>query len=300
MGEIYRLDFPNGKSYIGLSAVTAAARFYGHKRRAEQGSTKGILYNAWRKYGEPTLVVLAIVENSELAATEIRAIAAFNTISPNGYNLSFGGDTSPVLNKEVRAKIKVSMEARWKDPEFQENRNLVSKIKQSSSMKARWKDPEYRAKTLPSRIKQWKDPEYRNKLLSQRNDPKNRVANSERLKALWQDPEYRSKQMAKKNNPEYRAAQSARAKLQMQDPEYKDNLLGKNNAMNRRECREKLKATLAKPEIKARQSAASTATGKNPISMAKKSASLKACWQDPEYRAKRKRQMALRRERAKA
>lgn len=103
MGELYRLDFANGKSYIGISEVSSAARFHGHRCRAKKGG-KTPLYTAWRKHGEPKLAVLAILENRELASTEIRAIAAFKTLVPHGYNVSVGGDISPMTNPEVAAR----------------------------------------------------------------------------------------------------------------------------------------------------------------------------------------------------
>lgn len=106
MGQLYKLDFPNGKSYVGITTKTAADRFSGHRVRCR--SAKGsdaTLYHAWRKHGEPKLVVLAVVEDADLPATEIRAIKAFNTLVPNGYNVTEGGDTSPMTLPEIAAKV---------------------------------------------------------------------------------------------------------------------------------------------------------------------------------------------------
>lgn len=106
MGQLYKLDFPNGKSYIGITTKTASERFAGHRVRCR--SAKGndaALYHAWRKHGEPQLAVLAIVEDADLPAAEIRAIRVFNTLVPNGYNMTPGGDVSPLSDPLIAAKL---------------------------------------------------------------------------------------------------------------------------------------------------------------------------------------------------
>lgn len=103
MGELYKLEFASGKSYIGITTKTARERFHGHRCRAAKGD-RTALYNAWRAHGEPKLTVLAVLENSELASTEQRAILAYNTFVPGGYNSTPGGDVSPMLNAETRMK----------------------------------------------------------------------------------------------------------------------------------------------------------------------------------------------------
>jgi group I intron endonuclease len=106
MGQLYKLDFANGKSYIGITTRSAEERFQGHRARCR--STKGgdtAMYRAWRKHGEPVLTVLAVVEDCDLAETEMRAIKVFNTLAPNGYNVTEGGDTSPMILPHVAAKV---------------------------------------------------------------------------------------------------------------------------------------------------------------------------------------------------
>lgn len=107
MGELYKLDFASGKSYIGITEKTAAQRFKGHQTSFRLGAT-ALVYRAWRKYGEPKLTVLAVLEDCELSPSEIRAIAIFKTISPHGYNLSEGGHLAPSKHPEVAAKISKS------------------------------------------------------------------------------------------------------------------------------------------------------------------------------------------------
>lgn len=104
MGELYRLSFPTGKCYIGITVGTARDRYSAHRAAARKG-VKTPVYGAWRKHGEPKLEVLAILENHCLGETEQRAIAAFKTMVPNGYNVSPGGDISPMKDPVVAAKV---------------------------------------------------------------------------------------------------------------------------------------------------------------------------------------------------
>ena len=108
MGHLYRLDFPNGKSYVGITTKTPEERFAGHKKFSA-GKSSLAIHKAWRKHGEPQLVVLAVLEDADLPAAEIRAIKAFNTLVPNGYNLALGGQMCPLLNPVVAAKVSASM-----------------------------------------------------------------------------------------------------------------------------------------------------------------------------------------------
>jgi len=110
MGHLYKLDFPNGKSYIGISFKNAQGRFDRHRKNAtgNNSNDQHALYNAWRKYGEPKLTVLAVVENSLLHETEIKAIAVYKTKSPDGYNLTRGGEGVVGLMRSMESRAKMS------------------------------------------------------------------------------------------------------------------------------------------------------------------------------------------------
>ena len=124
MAELYRLDFPNGKSYIGATRVTAAKRFKAH-RCAARNSWKGIVYQAWRRDGEPKLVVLAVLSEEDLYAAEARAVAIFGTQYPAGYNMTPGGDIPPSLTPSVANKIREKLRGR-KIPEEQKRRQAAT------------------------------------------------------------------------------------------------------------------------------------------------------------------------------
>lgn len=108
MGALYKLDFTSGKSYVGITAGLALSRFKGHAIAAKQGSTLAV-HSAWRKYGVPVLTVLAILRREDLLNAERRAVHVFGTISPNGYNMTPGGESNPMLIPELAAKVSATM-----------------------------------------------------------------------------------------------------------------------------------------------------------------------------------------------
>lgn len=150
MGQVYKLEFASGKSYIGITTKTAVERFAGHRDSVVKGS-KNPVHCAWRKHGEPVLTVLAVVEYRDLAETEIRAIKAFNTLVPNGYNVLEGGQTSPLLNPEVAAKISRLMagNTRGKGKKLGDDnpaKRPEVRAKISAAMKVRVFTPEHKAR----------------------------------------------------------------------------------------------------------------------------------------------------------
>lgn len=106
MGALYQIAFPNGKRYIGVCKGLARHRFAQHKWNANNGS-KFALHNAIRKYGHENAVVkiLAFGEWNYLLEIEQKAIAKYGTKSPNGYNMTDGGDGIRGLTEEARKKI---------------------------------------------------------------------------------------------------------------------------------------------------------------------------------------------------
>lgn len=93
MGCLYQIEFPNGKSYIGITVGTAEARLSEHLYNAKRGIDRGV-YRAIRKYGESALKIktLAIGGWDYLVALEKKTIAAFGTFGCGGYNMTEGGE----------------------------------------------------------------------------------------------------------------------------------------------------------------------------------------------------------------
>ena len=102
--EAYALTFPSGKQYIGIAA-DAQRRYRKHRTSLRTGSQLAV-YRAWRKHGEPEMRVLAVCPDRKYASDlEKKAIAAFGTMVPHGYNLTSGGENGYGFSEETRAKI---------------------------------------------------------------------------------------------------------------------------------------------------------------------------------------------------
>ena len=112
MGYLYSLDFSNGKSYIGITSKTVEHRYDNHRRAAVFNNSQLLVHKAWRKHGAPIVKIMAIANTDYLLDLEIKAIKHFDTLSPNGYNLSYGGEMSPMLNPDVAIKVSQALKGR--------------------------------------------------------------------------------------------------------------------------------------------------------------------------------------------
>lgn len=107
MGVLYKLTFPNGKVYIGMTTLSLRKRLYCHKFKSKSERPKLPIHRAWKLHGEPISEVLAIVEDYDLPDTEMRAIQIFNSYGVGGYNSTPGGETSPMNVPEVVEKVRL-------------------------------------------------------------------------------------------------------------------------------------------------------------------------------------------------
>jgi group I intron endonuclease len=91
----------NDKQYVGKTASDADNAAWASKRRWRQHVTytkrkgKGALSAAIIKYGEDAFSVVTIGyydSYDKLTEAEVRYIAQYNTVAPNGYNLTVGGE----------------------------------------------------------------------------------------------------------------------------------------------------------------------------------------------------------------
>jgi hypothetical protein len=90
---IYRVtNMINGKQYIGQTSRTLEKRWIEH---CSASSGCVALHNAILKYGRENFKVEQIdiaLDQVELDYKEIKYIELYNTLAPNGYNLTKGGD----------------------------------------------------------------------------------------------------------------------------------------------------------------------------------------------------------------
>jgi group I intron endonuclease len=115
MGIIYKITNKiNGKSYIGQSqqSDTLIKKSVLEYNRIKEhiwsiSKSNGILYRAIRKYGLEnfSIEILRWADNSVCDFWEIYYISKYDTLAPNGYNLSEGGRNAGV-HQDTREKLR--------------------------------------------------------------------------------------------------------------------------------------------------------------------------------------------------
>ncbi|AGE51517.1 GIY-YIG catalytic domain-containing endonuclease [Paramecium bursaria Chlorella virus CvsA1] len=93
---VYFIISPKGKIYIGYTKLGADKRFERHVENSRKEKKQCVaLEEAIRKYEPGNMTVIEVrkcYSKEEAKYWEIRYIATKNTLSPNGYNLTRGGD----------------------------------------------------------------------------------------------------------------------------------------------------------------------------------------------------------------
>jgi hypothetical protein len=153
-GYIYKIEFPNGKHYIGLTTTSLKQRQEEHKKCAKSGDTK-CLYNALRKYEIVDTFELIEIDTAdtleELCEKEIEYILTYNSYYKYccGYNMTYGGEGNNgyVFTEEDRKKNSERMKKYFENPE---KRQEMSKTKKQYYEE----NPEAR-KEISERLKQY-------------------------------------------------------------------------------------------------------------------------------------------------
>lgn len=130
------------KKYVGVTSQHFEKRFTAHKWYARKNGRCSALYAAMRKYGDQAFSVELIEECSsfeEMNEREIYWIAKLGTLSPDGYNLTTGGDAGKpceMVAKMASERLKgkpmpesnyKALQKVWADPAWQERRRLAVK-----------------------------------------------------------------------------------------------------------------------------------------------------------------------------
>ena len=136
MGYVYKIiNTVNNKAYIGVSIhepekKRIKAHLSGHGNR--------YLKNAVKKYGKDAFtyeILEANVFDEFLPDLEVAYIEKFNTVAPNGYNLTHGGEKNKKPSAETRRKQSEASRGRKHSEE------TLRKISEIS--KRNWENPEY-------------------------------------------------------------------------------------------------------------------------------------------------------------
>ena len=190
-GIIYRAVSPSGKAYIGQTVRTLKQRRAQHYQK---GTACTLLRKAVIKHGKDAIqweVIACAWDKDGLDFAERTLIAQHGTLTPNGYNLTTGGE-SATYSKEAREKISKSNKISHSTPE--------AKAEMSARSRAFWKNPGHREKISAAVRKAWQDPKRRAKV-------------SAAAKKQWSDPETRAIMERAFSNPRYRALQALKMRL---------------------------------------------------------------------------------------
>lgn len=241
--SLYQILFPNGKRYFGITS-NPRRRWNEHKRAAERQNQRPV-YRAIRKYHPENIVfsILAVGQEGYIAELEIKAIATFDA-QKNGYNVSLGGELSPMLTEVTRKKQSATLTGFKHTDEARENMRL-SQIgrKHSAETKAKIGAIHKGKKISADQVKAMIDgrkpitEETRAKLSKARKGTIFTVEHREKISAS---------NRATMSTPEYKAKRSAASKA-MQTPEMK---VKKSAAV---------RAAFQRPEVRARHAAAMAA-----------------------------------------
>ena len=107
MGYIYKItNMQNNKIYVGKTTTCIRDRFSKHVYEANTPNTKGysfILHKAMRKYGIENFQIEQIedVDNDLINEREIYWIKFYNSMIPNGYNMTLGREGSVKIDYEI-------------------------------------------------------------------------------------------------------------------------------------------------------------------------------------------------------
>jgi predicted GIY-YIG superfamily endonuclease len=211
-GYIYKIEFPNGKHYIGLT-TSLEQRTKEHKRCAKSDNTF-CLYKALRKYDMVDTFELIEIDTAdtleELYEKEMNYIQIYNSyyIFGKGYNMTYGGDGTHgyIYTEKDKEKMRES-----RKKYFEENPDALKKM--SEVTKKQWENLEIRKQMCESHKKYFEEnPEARNQIKEtmKKHYENNPEAFKERIEKVKQHYE---------DNPEARQKMSEIKKKQFKNPE---------------------------------------------------------------------------------
>ena len=179
-GYIYKIVFPNGKHYIGLTTTSLEQRTKEHKCLAKNGDTK-CLYNAIRKYDMVDTFELIEIDTAdtleELCEKEIGYIIEYNSyyMNRNGYNMTYGGDGTNgyVFTEEDNRKNSERLKKYYQE-------NPEARQQASEAQKKRFENPEARQQASEAQKKRFENPEAKQKIVKHRKNIMKKIQTREK------------------------------------------------------------------------------------------------------------------------
>ena len=227
-GYIYKIVFPNGKHYIGLTTTSLGERQTQHKQTAKKGDIR-CLYNALRKYDMVDTLELIEIDTAdtleELCEKEIGYILKYNSyyMNKNGYNMTHGGEgTNGYIYTEEDNKKNSERQTKY------HKNNPDAGKEHSKKLKKRCENPEEIQRMSDISKKHWDNPDAREKQserqkLHFKEHPEARERMSEISKTHWENPEARVKMSETitryYNDPEAKKKCSEAQKKRFENPD---------------------------------------------------------------------------------
>jgi group I intron endonuclease len=144
---VYRaINIKNGKQYIGYTTRCLDERKKEHLYKSRSNSSNHYYYlfkQAIRKYGIDSFkweILETCTSVEECCIKEIYYIDKYKTISPNGYNLTIGGNGG-IQSKETKLKISESVKKYW-----QINKEKNSLVSASKETRKEWAKKSWQTK----------------------------------------------------------------------------------------------------------------------------------------------------------
>ncbi len=182
---IYSIEI-NDKLYIGQTKNTRK-RFAAH---ADKNSGCSYLRNALKLYGIENAIIRVLetgLSFDDANMMEAFYIELFETLSPNGYNLTMGGDAplwSPQMlevfrTPEMRQHRKELSTSMWQDPNHRLKFQII------------WENEDWKERRSIATRNSWKNQYYRDKQMETRAAEDFRQGQSEGTKKQWEEPKMR-------------------------------------------------------------------------------------------------------------
>ena len=116
----------NNKCYVGQTCQKPQDRWQNGNGYKEQS----YFYRAIVKYGWNNfehIILETNISESKVNEREIYWIKFYNSVVPNGYNLTFGGNAYHICSKESSKRRSDASKKRWLNPEYRKLKILQSK-----------------------------------------------------------------------------------------------------------------------------------------------------------------------------
>lgn len=191
--QLYKISFiTTPKVYIGITKQSINQRLSQHRCK----NLNTAISRAIRKHGDPIVTVIAECDDWELLClAEQEAIEKFNSLSPNGYNLTYGGEgflgvrhtekSKKIISEKGKNRFKNEIELNLNSLRMKKYTNSPGiRERMSNSAKIAHKNNPNLAKNQSIKIKEYF-----------KNNKEKEIIRASKIKNYWSNPLNRTRQM---------------------------------------------------------------------------------------------------------